>query len=514
MKASAAAIAYFIASLAASALPVITLQPQSQTLALGGSTRLSALATNTNAATYQWQLNGVNVPLTLSTMAGIGTDAYSGDGGPATNATLNYPFHAAPDKYGNLFIADYNNNCIRKVSTNGIITTVAGNGIYDYTGDGGAATNAMLDLPVGIAVDRSGNIYFSETDSFTIRRVDTNGIITRVAGIVGFWGYSGDGGPAINAKLDGPRGLAVDGSGNLFIADVNQNVIRKISTNGIITTVAGNGSIGHSGDGGQATNAALSLGDPGGVAADESGNLFIADVYNNCIRKISTNGIISTVAGNGEAGFYGDGGAATNASLNGPTGVAVDEAGNLFIADYYNSRIRRVATDGIISTAAGTGASSFTGETGPALESALNNPCGVATDTQGHIYIVDYNNNRIRKMNSEFLPTLNLDRISVAQRGDYTLIISDASGSVTSSVANVEVFLPITRFQVSYTGSDAQVHISGPANFTYVVQMAAELKTPMAWTSLSTNQADSNGVIEVTVPNAPFASSYFRATSP
>ncbi len=258
---------------------------------------------------------------------------------------------------GNIYIADFNNSRIRKVdATTSIITTVAGNGIAGYSGDNGPATSAELNLTRGVAVDGSGNIYIGDFHNNSIRKVTaTTGIITTVAGN-GTLGYSGDNGPATSAQLDGPDAVAVDASGNIYFADSYNNVIRKVlATTGIITTVAGNGlgagsgtpySGGYSGDNGSATNAELNL--PLGVAVDASGNLFITDCANHRIRKVAANGIITTVAGNGFGtgsgigGYTGDNGSATSAELNCPEGVTVDTGGNIYIADTYNSVVRKV----------------------------------------------------------------------------------------------------------------------------------------------------------------------------
>jgi len=243
--------------------------------------------------------NNVNI---IETVAGNGTGGYSGDESPATDAQLDFPLGVAVDASGNLYIVEWINNCIRKVDASGIITTVAGNGTSGYRGDGGPATNAQLDCVHGVAVDASGNIYITDTGNYRVRKVDPSGVITTVAGN-GAWGYSGDEGPATNAQLDWPLGMAVDALSNIYITDGYR--IRKVDTNGIITTVAG-GTWGYSGDGGPAGKAKLNW--PLGVAVDAVGNLYIADTYNYCIRKVDTNGIITTVAGLGTTqGYSGDG---------------------------------------------------------------------------------------------------------------------------------------------------------------------------------------------------------------
>ena len=306
----------------------------------------------------------------ITTVAGS-TRVVRGDGGPATNGSLAFPQGVAVDAAGNLFIADPVNNRIRQVSPDGVIRTVAGNGIRGFSGDGGPATNASLLFPQGVAVDTAGNLFIADTNNHRIRKVSPNGVIRTVAGS----GFSGDGGPAINASLDFPSSVAVDAAGNLFIADAGNNRIRQVSPDGVIRTVAGSGSGGFSGDGGPATNASLLF--PQGVAVDAAGNLFIADAGNNRIRQVSPDGVIRTVAGNRSGGFSGDGGPATNASLNFPSGVAVDAAGNLFIADPVNNRIRQVSPDGVIRTVAGKRSGGFSGDGGLATNASLNFPSGV-----------------------------------------------------------------------------------------------------------------------------------------
>jgi trimeric autotransporter adhesin len=309
----------------------------------------------------------------IDTVAGDGTQGFSGDGGPAPSAELDIPFGVAADPAGDVFIADTQNNRIRKVSPTGTITTVAGSGTPGFSGDGGPAISASLNHPMGVALDSSGNIYIADEYNNRIREVSTTGTITTVAGSGGP-GNSGDGGPATSAQLYYPTGIAVDGSGNLFIADSDNNRVRKVSA-GIITTVAGNGNAGFSCANGSATGVALHT--PQGVAVDAAGDLFIADYGNQCIRKVS-GGSITTVAGNGLASFSGDGGPATSASLNYPTGVAVDSFGNLYIADFVNNRIRMVNAAGTISTFAGTGKAGFSGDGGLATNAWLYEPSGVA----------------------------------------------------------------------------------------------------------------------------------------
>jgi len=334
----------------------------------------------------------------ISTFAGTGTPGYFGDGtaSNSSSAELNTPIAVALDSSGNLYIADSANQRIRKVTkSTGKISTFAGNGAVQFSGDGGAATSASLNTPYGLAVDSGGNIYIADFLNHAVRKVDTSGAISTVAG-TGIFGFSGDGGPATSAQVNRPFGLAVDSGNNLYIADSNNYCIRKLDTKGNISTVAGvPGSLGFSGDGGPATSAKLSS--PYGIAVDMAGNLYIADSGNNRIRKVS-NGIITTFAGTGPAGFSGDGGPAASAKLNRPFGVSVDSVGNVFVADYGNYRIRLVSANGVINTLAGF-AAGYGGDGGPAINATLSFPTGTVSDpSTGSVYIADSGNNVIRLM--------------------------------------------------------------------------------------------------------------------
>jgi sugar lactone lactonase YvrE len=339
----------------------------------------------------------------ITTIAGNGTGAgtnpcstcYGGDNAQATAAEINAPFGVAIDGTGNLYIADYYNNRIRKVTTAGIITTVAGNGTAGFSGDGAQAVAAELYNPYGITLDAAGNLYITDQVNQRIRKVTPSGIITTIAGN-GTNGYSGDGGQATAAELNSPTNVILDDFGNLYIADYYNNVIRKINTLGIISTIAGTGTQGYSGDGGQAT--AAEINQPVSFVFDASGNLYIADEGNYVIRKINTLGIISTIAGNGTFGYSGDNSAATAAELSYPYGVTIDAIGNLYIADEVSSRIRMVNIAGIISTIAGDGTQGYSGDGAQAITAELYYPTSIVFDAAGNLYIADNYNNRIRKV--------------------------------------------------------------------------------------------------------------------
>jgi sugar lactone lactonase YvrE len=388
------------------------------------------------------------VGYTIQTFAGNGTPGYSGDGGPATSAEVNDPFAVAADAAGNLYIADYGNNRIRKVS-GGVITTVAGNGTQGYSGDNGAATSAELNYPIGVAVDSAGNLYIADAFNQCIRKV-SKGVITTVAGN-GTPGYSGDNGPAASAELAYPFGVAVDSAGNLYIADNGNNRIRKVS-GGVITTVAGNGTPGYSGDNGPATSAELN--DPYGVAVGATGNLYIADYGNNRIRQVS-NGTITTLAGNGTQGYSGDNGAATSAELHSPSGVAVDAAGNVYIADGSNQRVREVSS-GVISTVAGNGAPGYSGDNGPATSAELYDPTGVALGPGGALFIADLANSRIRGLTSLgascSASAAPLVLYPGASGGDFTVTIQTSSATCTWAVQSLPSWIAVSGSNVG-TGS-------------------------------------------------------------
>ena len=429
-------------------------------VSIGDPTRL---ATDAAGNVYFGSLHSVfkvDTGGTLTRIAGTARAGNSGDGGAAATAQLNFPMGIAVDAAGNLFVADRDASVVRRIAANGTITTVAGSGTPGFTGDGGSATSAQLHGPFGVAVDSSGNLYIADTGNEVVRKVSPDGTMSTVAG-TGTRGYLGDGGAARSAWLDGPEAVAVDAAGNLYIADTFNGRIRRVGTDGVISTVAGVGSTGiYSGDGGPAKSSALSL--PTDVAVDAAGNLYIADFGNSKVRmvttgvintvvgrtngvppmdgqaavnarlggptgvtvdrsgaiyfveagigsgtglargdykvwKVSAAGVLTTLAGNGIPSYSGDGAAATAAQLNGPSGVAVGPSGVIYIADTVNQRVRAVSPDGILSTLAGSGVAGFNGEILSPPTALLNRPLGVAADGLGNWFVADTVNSRVRQ---------------------------------------------------------------------------------------------------------------------
>jgi uncharacterized protein (TIGR03437 family) len=336
----------------------------------------------------------------ITTVAGNGSTVFSGDGGPATKAGIGIPPDVAVDGAGNMYVVDRNNNRIRKVDTSGIISTIAGKGTSGFSGDGGPAINAELFLPIAVALDGAGNVYIADAGSNGLRKVDTAGIINSVPVISSFL-----------SRISSPGGMTVDSAGNVYISDLNGSSIYKLDKAGVLTTVAG-GAFGFSGDGGPATKAALYF--PSGVAVDSAGNIYFADKGNNRVRKVDTHGIITTFAGTGIAGYSGDGGPATSAKLGlnltaAYQGVALDSAGNLYIADPQNNRIRVVNPSGIINTFAGNGTGFATGslangDGGPPASASVVTPYGVKVDGAGNVFIADTGHGLIRKVTGTAAP--------------------------------------------------------------------------------------------------------------
>ncbi|SPF36756.1 hypothetical protein SBA1_1610006 [Candidatus Sulfotelmatobacter kueseliae] len=430
------------------------------------------VVTDGNGKKYSFGLEGSGVgsamaitPGIITTVAGSGTAGYSGDGGSATGAQISYPQGVTMDNVGNLYISDSNSHTVRKVDTSGKISTVAGNYALGpgNTGNGGQATGAQLYTPAGLAVDSAGNLYIADATSLVIRKVDVNGIITTVAG--GGTGAGscpmatdtfGDGCPATVVNLSGPFGVALDGLGNLYFSDENLQQIRKVDINGIISLVAGDGNCSYSGDNFWAIDAEVCY--PGGIAVDAMGNVYIADSSNARVRVVNTQlapitvagvtiwpGGINTVAGNGTPGYGGDGNQATSASaeLYNPFGVTVDAAGNIYIADYSNFVLRKVDTNGIITTIVGNQNQGYNGDNGSATNAELNSPIAIATDSADNLYIADYGSSVIRKVNvgtsTLAFGSLNLGQTSSAQ----SVAVSD----VGNANLNFTAITPGTDFE-------------------------------------------------------------------
>ena len=368
----------------------------------------------------------------ITTVAGTGINGYNGDGILAADAQID-PFGLAVDHHGSLLIADYDNCRIRKIS-GGIITTIAGTDSCGFSGDGGPATNARLNHPTSVALDKAGNIYIADSENGRVRKIDTGGNITTIAG--GGTSFI-NGQPATAAGLGWTRYVAVDTLGNVYIADY---FIYKIDLSGNIKIVAGMPGAGLLGDGGPATDAQMF--NPAGVSVDNIGNIYFTD--NNRIRKVNTSGIVSTIAGSDTCGFGGDGGPAIDAAMCGPVGIKIDRSNNIFFTDPadYNSRVRRIAASGVINSIAGNGTFSYSGDGGLAIDAGLNFPRDIAIDDQGGIYIADLDNYRIRYVtNTVAIRVVNTihDGIILAPNpttGDFNVTVTTAANEEMKIVVN------------------------------------------------------------------------------
>ncbi|HEX9758433.1 MAG TPA: S8 family serine peptidase [Nitrospiria bacterium] len=478
----------------------------------------------------------------ISTLAGNGINSFCGDGDLAPLACLRQPEGVAMDYEGNVYIADSRNHRIRKVDTDGTITTYAGNGNRGYSGDGGPADLARLRFPSGVAVDIAGNLYIADTGNHRIRKVDTEGIISTIAG-TGSGGFNGDGGPATSARLDEPNDVFVDGSGNVYIADTGNQRIRRVDSSGTISTIAGIGNRGFSGDGGPATNARLN--NPRGVSLDSLGNLYIADSNNDRIRIVSSSGIIDTYAGTGNSGFSGDGGPAILAQLHQPRGVASLISGEILIGDRQNNRIRLVDLSGNISTVAGNGVPGFSGDGGDATQAQINLPRGVAITGNGFL-IADTENSRVRQVTVAPTGDITPPTVSITSPNNGDTVFSTVTVSATASdnvgVSKLEFYLddvlqstvyvsPLTWDWNTTTGSNGSFALTAKAYdgagnvgtslpVTVIVRNGPDLVVPdLSDPPASVNAgasfvASSTTTNQGTEPTGIFTVGYFLSTDP
>jgi RHS repeat-associated protein len=491
----------------------VTYAPASGTVLATGSYTLLAIFTPTDTTDYNLVTAGVTIVVTASsyaagiitTLVGNGTIGYTGNGGPATSAEIAASVLAVDSSENVYFAATIVDSYeyIRKVSaTDGSISNVAGNGTYDYSGDGGPAIGAGIGIPSGVAVDSSGNLYIADVHDSVVRKVTSPGTssatITTVAGN-GTYGYSGDGGSATSAQLDVVEGVAVDASGNIYIADNGNNRIRMVTPSGTISTVAGNGTDGYSGDGGSPTDAEIGV--EVTVAVDSAGDLYLADPTNHVIRKVTAPGtpsaIITTVAGNGTSGYSGDGGSATSAQLSSPYTVAVDAAGNLYIGDTGNGRIRMVTASGTISTVAGDGTIGFSGDYGLATNADLN-PNAVAADASGDFFIADFYDARIRVVGAVDLSS-----------GAPTVSVSCSPNSITyedlTSTCSIQTNDNATgTVSLTYNGTawTTVTLTSGTATVTWPSTLGVGIYTIVATYSGDSNNTPASGMTTMTVLQA------------
>ncbi|HTR54563.1 MAG TPA: hypothetical protein VMJ10_27920, partial [Kofleriaceae bacterium] len=480
---------------------------------------------------------------TIATTAGNGTLGISGDGGEATGAQLGSPFGVAIDATGRIYIADNLSQRIRRVELDGTIDTVAGTGIAGFSGDGQLATNAQLRTPQAVALDSSGRLYIVDTYNHAIRRVELDGTIDTVAGTGGQSGFAGDNGPATSALLDNPQGIAIDGNGVLYIADTYNHRIRRVDTSGTITTIAGNDTAGYAGDNGPAIDATLSF--PYSIVFDSHGRLVFADSANNRIRRIETDGTIDTIAGTGQPGYNGDGILATNAKLNSPYGVAVDSTGRIVITDCINQRIRRIETNGTISTVAGYGVAGASGDAALAVDAGLGRPIGIAVDGSGGIVIADTDNNRIRRVDATTgiittvagqIDPVNVGPVASARLVDpqavavaptMTLVAGGSSGTL-EAIANGKVGVVagrypqsistanLARFRTSHFGTVGGTAFDPTTGAIYITETSAnrihvitqvDPSNPQTWTiAVLANTAGTAGFADGAAASAMFRS--------
>ncbi|HLK18393.1 MAG TPA: SMP-30/gluconolactonase/LRE family protein [Bryobacteraceae bacterium] len=434
---------------------------------------------------------------TITTIAGTGTSGFTGDGGAATSAQLASPDRVIVDSSGKIYIADGVNWRIRQIS-GGTINTIAGSGTEGYTGDGAAATKAELSDPTGIALDSSGNLYIADASNNVVRMVSTSGNITTFAGNHSA-GFTGDGGVAVDAELSNPTAVAVDSFGNVFICDSGNNVIRKVSSANIFTVV-----------GGAATQ--LQLNQPDGIAFDSKGAMYIADTGNRRIVKFVP-GYISVIAGTGELGDSGDGGPAVKAALGDPMGLAVDAAGNLFIADTFNSKIRKVTPDGIISTVAGDGIQGYFGDKGLATKAGLYFPHDVTLDKSGNLYIADTGNNVVRMLTPQ-APAIFANGVVNGARYKSPIAPGELASIFGTSFANENLG---ASFPLSTTLGGVSVTVNGKsAPILYVTPSQINFQVPWETTGSTASivvTVDGRTSTAISVPVLAAAPGIFTSSS-
>ncbi|MFY8035401.1 MAG: hypothetical protein ACOVMN_12835, partial [Flexibacteraceae bacterium] len=385
---------------------------------------ISGTCTSAASDEFVVDLNVTNYE--VSTFAGSGTAAFAD--GTGTAASFNRPYGVATDATGNIYVADFVSNRIRKMSPSGVVTTLAGSGAFGATN--GPGTSASFYFPMAVAVDAAGNVYVADYNNNRIRKVSSTGVVSTLAGS-GTAGYAD--GTGTTAIFRGPRGIAVDAAGNVYVADADNHRIRKVSPAGVVTTLAGSGTASFA-DG---TGTAASFNFPNGLALDASGNIYVADESNNRIRKISPAGVVTTFAGS--TSFGNSNGIGTNARFTNPTGVAVDLAGNVFVADRGNNRIRKISPAGLVTTVAGSGSSGSANGIGTAA--SFNSLSGVAVDAAGNVYVADLSNNLIRKLTPSCAipatPTIS-GEYAFCTGGSTTLTSSSATGNLWSTGATTQ----------------------------------------------------------------------------
>ncbi len=413
----------------------------------------------------------------ITTIAGGGT-AGLGDGGAAIDCELFQPYFTALSLDGSIYVADAGNNRIRKINNDGKIITVAGTGVAGYNGDNILATDAQLNDPLGVAIDNYGNLFISDNANQRIRRIDASGKITTIAG-TGSPGYNGDGISATSAELYSPHGIAIDKTGNIYVCDVLNERIRKISPSGIISTCAGTGSSGVLSNG-IATATAISQ--PFDVVTDESGSVFFTSPYANRVCHINSTGMLNIIAGTTSFGYNGDNISASTAQLHNPFGIALDGSGNVYVADVLNVRVRKIDKAGVISTVAGKGTTGFAGDGGLAIDAEMKQPLGISVDKYGSLYITDYGNERLRYVRNAVglgSAIISNEKIAIypcpSSDGRFILRISSEPKAIfdvqiTDAIGQVVKKLPVP------TNEDISISLDRPSGMYSIIAESKQFK--------------------------------------